>query len=288
MHLPLPRIAALALALALAAPAFADVGADAVVPEAEVERLGLFDCATGQPGDFAACLAGRGVAQAAIDFAERLTAASDDMAGLLVGLSERGKVDLATILYPGAANANIQVAFVNGTDPLILASGLAVPAATTPGAAALQADHPDWMAAGPMESAGYRDLPDGTQRFVLIDRITDGCRACEVLAISVVAVDFRDGALSETATLDWVPPAATLDGEAALAALVAGRVDVLQYRLLRAGHDIGGLDGAMGARTGTALAEFLAAHCLPEAADLAGLDRGSLEVIAGTASAACD
>lgn len=288
MRLPLSRIAgiALALALTLALPVWAEIGPDAVVPESEIDRLGLFDCANDQQDNFAACLAARGVSQAAIDFATLLSAQSGGMLGLLESLTKHGAVDLATIYYPAAANSNTQVAFVNGVKPVLLASDITVPVPDTRNGRALPQRHPGWMAAGPLEFAGYRKLPDGVQRFTLIDRITDGCRACEVLAISVVAADFRNGGLSGVTSPDWVAPAAALDGDAALAALRVGRVDVLQYRLLAAGYDSGAVDGAMGLASRKALADFLSEHCLPVVAP-AALDEASLRVIAGIESAPC-
>lgn len=287
MHLSFARIASLALALALAPPALAGIGADAVVPDAEIDRLGLFDCALELDDGFAACLAAHGVAQPAIDAAMLITGQSDGMLGLLEGFDERGTVDLATVFYPDAANANTRVAFVNGTVPVVLAADLTVPPPDTGNGNKLRKRYPDWMAAGPMEFAGYRDLPDGAQRFMLIDRITEGCRACEVIAISVTAVDFRGGALAGVTTLEWVPPAAALDGEAALAALRAGRMDVLQYRLLVAGHEVGGADGVPGPATRRALGDFLTGNCLPDAAP-GSLDEESLTVLAGLAPAPCD
>lgn len=292
MRLRLSWIASLSLslglALGLAGPAPAGIGPDAVISPDEIDRLGLFDCATEQADSFAACLSARGVPQAAIDFTSRLRVDDDDMIGLLAGFTEYGAVDLATILYPAAANSNLQVAFVNGAEPVVRAADLPVPVPGTRNGRALRSHHPDWMAAGPMEFAGYRNLPDGTQRFTLIDRITEGCRACEVLAQSVVAVDFRGGRLSEVTTLDWVPPRAALEGEEALAAMQAGRMDVLQYRLILAGHDTGGVDGVMGRKSRAALEGFLSEHCLPAAPGPASPGRDSLAVIAGLTAAACD
>lgn len=282
-------IASLALSLGLAGPAPAGTGPEAVIPPDEIDRLGLFDCATEQADSFAACLSARGVPQAAIDFTGSLRAGSDDMIGLLAGFTEYGAVDLATILYPAAANSNLQVAFVNGAEPVLRAADLPVPVPETRNGRALRSHHPDWMAAGPMEFAGYRNLPDGTQRFTLIDRITEGCRACEVLAQSVVAVDFLGGRLAAVTTLDWVPPGAALAGEEALAAMQAGRRDVLQYRLLVAGHDTGGVDGVTGPRTRAALGGFLAEHCLPAPPRGPALPGGdSLAVVAGLAATACN
>lgn len=144
------------------------------------------------------------------------------------------------------------------------------------------------MARGPAWLGGYRDLPDGGQRFVVMDQITDGCRACAVVATAVSFADFRDGALESLSPWIWVAPDVALEGDAAAAALGAGNAAVLQYRLLVAGYDAGGTDGVTGPRTLAALDSHLADHCLPSRRDEPEVRAEAIAVLAGLVATRCE
>ncbi|MCC7320456.1 MAG: hypothetical protein IT542_05685 [Rubellimicrobium sp.] len=265
-----------------------EVGAGALIGDLDVST-----CLERPWSDaFGDCLASLGASEEAVVLADRL--AADPLigtAGVLTGFRELGAVDLAQIDFPLLANANAQPLLVNGSDPLIAPGFLpAYHDAPPPGdrtSRALAAAAPDAMRAGPPQFAGYRVLPDGGQRFVFADRITDGCRACAVIGTALWQVDFRDGVQVASGQVAWAPPAAALEGEAARAALEAGAVAVLQYRLDLAGHDAGGIDGHAGARTRAGLAAFLAGNCLPPDEDPARLSPGAARVLAGLADGAC-
>ena len=245
---------------------------------------------TERPWDaaFADCLATLGAPEPAVSFAERLLSDPDiASAGVLTGFDDRGLVDLGIVTFPAMANGNQQVLFLNGTPPLLSPMAFAFDPPTDRAAMALRASHPDAMSAGPPEAAGYRDLPGGEQRFVLTDRITDGCRACAVLAMQVGYADFSDGALTDSRVAAWVAPEVALDGEAALAAMLAGDAAVLQYRLLVAGHDTGPADGVTGPRTLAELDAFLAANCLPPRAAEPEVREPALRALAGLDGSAC-
>lgn len=275
--------------LAALAP-LAAAAEDVVGPEAVFAAGDLGQCIV-RPWDgaFGDCLATLGAPEAAVAFAERLLAdPAVGTAGVLTGFTEYGIVDLAEVEFPALANANSRILLVNANLPVIAPETLGIGQPPTRAAAAILAAHPGAMAAGPMTFAAHRDLPDGTQRFVLTDRITDGCRACEVLAVSVAHVDFLDGALTGLAAVDWVAPAIALDPEAARDAIAAGDAAVLQYRLMLAGYDVGGADGITGPRTLTALDDFLADHCLPSRRDEPEVREAAIAVIAGLNETACD
>ncbi len=276
----------LALALVLwpaITPAEEIAGADAVFDG------DLAQCSK-RPWDaaFADCLATLGAAEPAVALAERLLADPEiATAGVLTGFAERGTVDLGTVLFPAMANGNLQALFLNGTPPLLSPMALAFAVPGDRAAMALRATHPEAMAAGPPEATGYRDLPGGGQRFVLTDRITEGCRACAVLAVQVGYADFADGTLRDSRAAAWVAPEVALEGEAALAAMLAGDAAVLQYRLLVAGHDTGPADGVTGPRTLAELDAFLAENCLPSRVAEPEIREPSLRVLAGLDAPAC-
>lgn len=278
------RVVTLAALLALPVAAAAqDIGPDAVFDPAA-----LGDCTVRPWVDaFGDCLASLGANEAAVAFAQRLE--SDPVLanpGVLAGFKERGAVDAGRVVFPTMANSNEQVLFLNGAAGILSPLSLTIPDPADRAAAALRAAHPGAMLAGPPELAGYRDLPDGGQRFVLIDRLTDGCRACEVVAMAVTFVDFRGGAL-DAVTPFWAAPEAALDGDAARMAMESGEVAPLQYRLLVNGHDAGAPDGLTGPRTRAALDEFLAENCLPSLAEEPEFRPPSIAVLAGTAPSAC-
>lgn len=262
---------------------------DIASPDAAWTSETLADC-TVRPwiNAFGDCLASLGAPEAAVAFAAALAAdPALQMPGVLTAFTERGPVDAGQVFYPGLANANDQVLFLNGDPPIISPVGLTIGDPADRAALALRAAHPDAMLAGPPDLAGYRDLPDGGQRFVLIDRLTDGCRACTVLATAVTFVDFQDGAVDSVTPVAWVDPASALAPDAAEAAMAAGDVAALQFRLLVNGYDAGPPDGVTGPRTRTALESFLADTCLPSLIEEPEFRPGSIAVLAGTAPSAC-
>lgn len=277
------------LAAALLALPFSAAAQDIAGPEAIWTADGLAECTVRPWVDaFGDCLASLGASEAAVAFAQALEAdAGVAMPGVLTGFTERGAVDAGRVLFPAMANSNDQVLFLNGTPPILSPQALAIGDPADRAAAALRTAHSEAMLAGPPELAGYRDLPDGGQRFVLTDRLTEGCRACAVLATAVTFVDFRDGALAAVTPVAWAGPEAALAPAAARRAMEAGEVAPLQYRLLLNGHDAGPPDGITGPRTRMALEEFLAANCLPSLVEEPEFRPASIAVLAGTAPSAC-
>lgn len=266
------RAALLALALLPAAAVAQDV-----VGPADVWPDFAYGACDFWPEDKAlfACLAAAGAPPGTLAFAQRLQDPTlFESVGILTAFAERGRVDAATVELPAFANSNTQVVFVNGAPPVLIAGNIDIPLPTDRASRAILAAHPDANPAGPMVLAGYRDLPDGTQRFVLMDWITDGCRACAVLANSLTHVDFRDGRLVAVTPAGWGPPQEEMAPTAIARRLLAGDAALLQFRLTAAGHDPGGIDGVIGPATRAALGLFLRENGLsgdrltPAAADL--------------------
>lgn len=215
---------------------------------------------------FGDCLASLGAGEEAVRFADALKAdPAIGMAGVMRAFFELGEVDVALVDFPARANANTQVVFLNGATPLLLAEGLEAAPPETRAVAELRAAHPAAMAAGPREYLSHREYLDGLQRIVLRDRITDGCRACPILATEVVFVDFKGGALSDVSVGAWLP--ADLDPQALGAGIDAGDLTALQSQLIMRGYDVGGADGISGPMTLAAQGDFLTEHCLQGEAD---------------------
>lgn len=210
---------------------------------------------------FGDCLASLGAGEEAVRFADALKADEDiGMAGVMRAFFELGDVDVALVDFPGLANSNRQVVFLNGKDPIMPAEALQAAPPETRAVAAIRAAHPAAMSAGPRDYLTARLVPEGPQRFVLLDRITDACRACPILATEVVFVDFDGGELVGTSVGAWLP--ADLDMAALGADVAAGDLTALQTQLILRGYDVGGADGINGPMTMAAQNDFLVEHCL--------------------------
>ena len=210
---------------------------------------------------FGDCLASLGAGEEAVRFADALKAdPAIATGGVMRVFFETGDVDVALVDFPARANSNRQVVFLNGDTPLVMAESFEAAPPQTRAVAALVAAHPAAMTAGPREYLTHRPMPDGTQRFVLTDKVTDGCRACPVLAQEVLFADFKAGELVDVMVAAWLPP--ELDKDALSQGIAQGDLTALQTQLILRGYDVGGADGMMGPMTLTAQSDFLNEHCL--------------------------
>lgn len=114
------------------------------------------------------------------------------------------------------------------------------------------------------ELRAHRILPDGTQRFVLLEAVTDQCRACDLIGS---ATTFLEIGPSTGGTLVRRPIGLLLrgaEGDKTLTAeLIRSSPESLQVVLNALGYDAGPMDGYPGPQSRTALMEFQAEHCLP-------------------------
>lgn len=260
MHL---RALSLCLPLLCASPALAQdqFGPEDVVPQATLQAC------VGKP-ELLACLEAEDAPAGAITLAHRL--ADDphiDMLGVAYGFTELGAVDMAQVLFPMMANTNDQTLLVNGTDgPLQLAT-ISFDLPTDRGTRAILQAYDEAFPSSRVDVVGHIVPRPGWQRFILTDTVTDGCRACERVAIAVMALEFEDGTLMTQESLGWFPFALS-DPVSRAAAMTQGDTLALQVALNLRGYAAGPMDGIMGAKTEAALREFQIDQCLEPSATL--------------------
>jgi len=124
----------------------------------------------------------------------------------LSGIQNTGAVQVGDVFVPWRANENAQLALLGGVPaviyPEVEAERLSIE--SLPAAEPLKSAYPDLMfwPSGPT-FAGVEVTPDGGQRLVLLYRVLNGCRACEVVARARVGFDFTsDGAYQGARILD--------------------------------------------------------------------------------------
>ncbi|MCB1407224.1 MAG: peptidoglycan-binding protein [Rhodobacteraceae bacterium] len=251
-------ILAAILGLTLAAPAQADetIGPqDVLPPETEpacTQLAGFYDC-----------LAGRGLSERGIRFARQLAADPRiGTPGMPVGFIELGAVDLVQVQFPFLANTNDQILLVNGSDGVVHLAATQFDAPADPGTLALLRAYPQAMATSRIDLAAHVAAPGGRQRFVLTDRVMDGCRGCEPVAVALMALEFTAGRQVARDTVGWFPVAFS-DPARLATALSRGNPMAVQVALTLHGYQPGPMDGVWGAMTAAALRAFQTDHCLP-------------------------
>jgi hypothetical protein len=145
---------------------------------------GGFDCRPerGELDPYLTCLMAEGASAEAIAATAALAApkypvpGGYDEIGVITGFREHGIVDVAEIFIPGRANTNDERIFVNGVWPFAHPYDfLIVQAPSDAGSLAVLQRHPGAAPSGRVGIGAHRLLPDGTQRFVVTDILTDGC-----------------------------------------------------------------------------------------------------------------
>ena len=255
----LPVLAALA-ALASATPQPA--AAETVLTPADVSPAGAtFPCQRAGVSDvFWSCLAAAGVPPGGILFTHWLNANPQiNEPGIATDLIELGPVDLAELIFPFRANTNQQMAFVNGADGVLLPQALTEAAPTDPQSVALRTAYPQAFGDARLRVAGL--LTNGAkQRFVLVETLVDGCRACAVIGAEIRAVEFDGGVLQRVETLGWIRPPMAED-DTRDDALRQGNLQALQVALTLRGYQPGLMDGTERPETSSALAQFMSDNC---------------------------
>jgi hypothetical protein len=266
-----PRVPAAAISLA-ATILLGTYGAGAqeadMPPSVPAQMVpGIADCMASADHDEVAmdCLRRPGVPATAVEFAMHLRDATAlGVSGILLGVTELGPVDLASVLLPDISINDSQAVLVGGVRDAALAVELAFSEAPadTPSTRRILADHPDAGEASRVTVVAHRVLPSGAQRFVLEDRVTNGCPSCEQVGVAITYVDFLRGVLVNVERLGWFPPPSAPDDIAAR--LEASDIAVIQARLNALGYEAGPVDGVAGRRTLAAFYALKRDHCLPE------------------------
>ena len=249
----------LACALLLATPATAEtvLGPQGVAPPGV-----LVPCqGAGITPAFWSCLSAAGVPAQGLAFARRL--ADDpafDQPAIPMGFTELGAVDLADVLFPFMANSNDQQLLVNGDPPVLHPVALEPPRPDDPVSTALVQAHPRAFPTGRVGLTAARQDGD-RQRFVFLDPLGDGCRACAVVGASLFAIRFEAGRQTGIEALGWIPDTLA-EPDLRAARVQSGDIQALQVALLVRGYQPGPLDGVMGDATRSALIAFQRDNCL--------------------------
>lgn len=209
-----------------------------------------------------ACLLELGFSVEAVAFS---FAMDGDYSGSTTGVSfvELGSVDLAVAEYIGADVYSLPM-LINGPAGIVRVEP-SVELVSVFGDEASQKmlrRYPQAFADG-MEIRSHRLLPDGTQRFTLVETVMDGCRACEILGAAVTFLDVGPS----TGGIVVRTPVGLLIGDPQAdvemsAAIFRERPESLQVSLNALGYDAGMMDGYPGPKTRQALMEFQMDRCL--------------------------
>ncbi|MCE8517129.1 peptidoglycan-binding protein [Ruegeria pomeroyi] len=244
--------------------------------------LGHRPCESRQ--DVRTCLSEKGLSDEAIAFA--LDPAHGELRGEVFATQfrELGHVDLAVTQFIGAAK-RILPALLNGKIGLKVIEGVTSEQLKIRNADATSltflGENPGIFSIYP-SIPGHRLLPSGGQRYVVAHPLAQ-CRACEVLGVAIVFIDFDDKGQMQRqidvgiADRESFDPAST-----AVPAQVhlSSQPKLLQYRLNLLGYYAGEMDGYPGPQTRTALMEAQADFCLsptgqPNSATVDALARAS-------------
>lgn len=236
-------------------------------PHAVISFDGAYDClgSVGWP-EFRACLDDAGASDAGIAAARELSG-GDSQTFFSNYWQTSGPVDIGEIQVPAAGSTSRQ-GFVRHGREFDLAGFERMEVQDT-ASRRLQRQYPDAVSYSPAWVIAHRYLDDGGQRFTLAAHITDGCRACDLIAISIGYVDFSNGELIDRGTIGWAPQRGDLGAASEDVRRRLHDSDVLevQIQLNRLGYIAGPMDGAYGPMTEAALGEFRREHCLGDDAD---------------------
>lgn len=224
--------------------------------------------------DPAACFRSKGASDSAIAFILAIQDEPSSFTSFPLEFRETGPIDVAHVEWQGAST-NTWPVLLNGTPKEVPIRGTADLAATfiDPTSRKMLAKYPKaTVYSGAIRA--HRLLGDGTQRFVHVELITDGCRACTVPGS---AVTFLDIGPSTGGALRTIPVGLFLDERFAQLDVSRGmplqrfpsaeelrsNPASLQTALNFLGYDAGEMDGYPGPQTRNAFMAFQAEHCLP-------------------------
>ncbi|WP_323785516.1 peptidoglycan-binding protein [Thalassovita sp.] len=220
------------------------------------------------------CLREYGLSEEAISFALDPVHGANVGEVFAINFMETGAIDLAHVEFIGASDHHWPI-LLNGSLKLLAPGGTTNLAAvfTDPTSKKKLREFPK-ATSRTTAARSHRLLSDGTQRFVLVELVVDGCRACPIVGSAVTFLEIgpkTGGVLQRRPVGLFLDPVnASLDtsqgyprqrspGSESLIARPAN----LQASLNFLGYNAGEMDGYPGPQTRTALMEFQVDFCLP-------------------------
>ena len=214
---------------------------------------------------FLGCLSDAGASEAGVAAARALS--GEGGSAFLSDYWPLGRVDAVETVSQSASNVHWHGLVIDGNRHI--PAGFDHMSARDGASRNLQRRYPNAASMSPTWISGHRYLESGGQRFILTGVITDGCRACDVIAVAIGYVDFRDGRPVNSGTIGWAEQRGSYPTSVAeiRRRLNARDVREMQTQLNLRGYIAGAMDGAYGPNTAGALREFRREHCLGDNAE---------------------
>lgn len=209
---------------------------------------------------FEQCLKDAGANKAALAAARALS--GEGGTAFLSEYRSLGRVDVAEVVSRSAANFAFYGFVIDGQK--YISAGFDRMAVKDRTSRNLKQHYPNAVSYSPTWIVGHRYLENGGQRFILTAAITDGCRACDVIATSIGYVDFRNGRKVNSGTIGWAPQRGGFPTsyDVVRRRLYGQDTREFQTQLNLRGYIAGSMDGVYGSATARAIGQFAAAHCI--------------------------
>lgn len=234
---------------------------------------------------FRSCLVQLGYGEEAVAFLMKIS--GEDLGNYeVIDFKELGVVDLASVEWTGAGAGEMTYLLNGSLGEYILKKSKDFSGFTDQTSRQLLAELPN-ASVGSGFIVSHRRLSDGTQRFVYSESITNGCRACELIALTY---EFLEVGPATGGLLKRRPIGIgyRVDGGDLTPALIVQYPEISQSMLNLQGYDAGPMDGVLGPRSATAFTEFQREHCLPVTGQLDFATATELLESDGFAAPKCD
>lgn len=228
---------------------------------------GIADCvaSTAEDADALECFAADSVPPRARSFAVDLADQSQlGLLGILTNAIAVGPITVASAVFPRVSQERRQTVILARTPTIapLVELVFAPDPPPTRSTRSILARYPEAAESNRPAIVAYRVLPNGGQRFVVADQVTNGCSDCTVVGTAYVYLDFLAGVIANIERLGWFDPS---PGPAEIVqGLEMGDIALLQQRLIASGYPAGPVDGLMGPLTRAALYALKRELCLAE------------------------